>query len=390
MNMTGQKTVSKNVVKPVSNLTKEVVDEPGSVEESEKVLAARDSYLKSRKYELVKELGQGGFGMVFLIKDSDKPYALKELKFNDFQLIEDTINEISIGKLIKNENLVKVIDQKMTKINNDLYMVYIVMEFCNFGDFRNFLEKRKETEKYFTEMEALDYMFQIANGLKSLHEHEIVHRDLKPENIFMNKDSDKIQLKIGDFGISKVKKDEGVDQQKTVNQSATPKYISPEILEGNFGTFSDIFTLGIIFYEILNLEYKLETFGVFAVGSMIKKNFKPDIRKMIEKNYPVFYSDLVLSMLDPDYQTRPSIQKIFSDLQMKKSIKNGEFKIDHTFLQNYLKDKIDQKDVDIFYQNQIDCESFCYLKKEDFDEFGISEESREKISEFQKDLEKLI
>jgi len=264
------------------------------------------------------------------------------------------------------------------------------MEFCNYGDFRNFLTKQKEKDKFFSEPEVLDYMFQITNGLKSLHEHEIVHRDLKPENIFMNFYSEKIKLKIGDFGISKVKKDEK-EQQQTMNQSATPKYISPEILEGNFGTFSDIFTLGIIFYEILMLEYKLETFGVFAVATMIKKNFKTDIRKMIEKNYSPFYTDLILWMLDPVSENRPTIQQVFDQIQLKKNIKYGEITLDHIFLSKYLKEKkISQDDVDILSKNQIDCESFCYLKNEDFDEFGVSKDSQTNLLEIIKQIVNLM
>lgn len=79
--------------------------------------------------------------------------------------------------------------------------VCIVMEYAENGDLQKYLERRKIENRPLSEEQVIEWFIQLLLGLKYIHEKKIVHRDLKPDNIFISSDN---ELKIGDFGISKL------------------------------------------------------------------------------------------------------------------------------------------------------------------------------------------
>ena len=137
---------------------------------------------------------------------------------------------------VDSPNIVKFID---TVESNKNY--YIVQEICE-GDLEDVLKKKKKL----SEEEALKIMKDLLNGFISLLKEGIIHRDLKLGNIMYAKN----QYKIGDFGLAKKNKHINMKNSSLVG---TPLYMAPEILKSmNYTSKCDIWSLGIIYYELLH------------------------------------------------------------------------------------------------------------------------------------------
>ena len=127
----------------------------------------------------------------------------------------------------------------MYQTNNNMY---IVTEYCEDGDLRNFIKRKRRV----SEAEALKILRDIMNGFKYLCNHEIIHRDLKPANILIHNG----RCKISDFGFAKnLEFGESTILRSVVG---TPLYMSPQILsKQSYTNKSDLWSVGLIFYEMI-------------------------------------------------------------------------------------------------------------------------------------------
>lgn len=150
--------------------------------------------------------------------------------------------EIRIAQETDHPNLVKMLDVFERDEN-----VYLVFEFCEGGDFAQFLKKRGPL----SEEEARFYLKQIVNGMQYLSENNIVHRDLKPPNILLKHDSAsqfKYILKIADFGFAKQTEPDILSE--TI--CGSPLYMAPELLNRRpYSPKADLWSLGVILYEMV-------------------------------------------------------------------------------------------------------------------------------------------
>jgi serine/threonine-protein kinase ULK/ATG1 len=119
---------------------------------------------------------------------------------------------------------------------------YLVMEYCKYGDLHDYIKQKPNST--LTEEEAVEFLMQILNGFKGLHEILVIHRDIKLRNILVA-ENDKI--KIADFGLSKIS-EEGV----ATTIVGTPYTKAPEVFSGKkYDNRADIWSLGVIFYQML-------------------------------------------------------------------------------------------------------------------------------------------
>ena len=110
---------------------------------------------------------------------TNKPVAIKEIKVKNTNNLKNyVIRELEIHKKLNHHNIVKIYDIIIINSENAVYMI---MEFCEYGDLQKFQNKKPFTEKYIQ-----CYMLQLRDALKYLHDNNIVHRDLKPQNIMIN------------------------------------------------------------------------------------------------------------------------------------------------------------------------------------------------------------
>ncbi|ALV23200.1 hypothetical protein ASO20_00725 [Mycoplasma sp. (ex Biomphalaria glabrata)] len=200
------------------------------------------------RYEIVDTIGEGGMATILLAKDViyGRHVALKRLKIEDIKTIETNLirfkNEAQIISAVSSSsnNLVHIYDY----FSEGLYE-YIVMEFVDGENLKQVLRERSHFHYY----EACQILYEIAKGLKAIHNCNIVHRDLKPENILIKSDG---TIKIADFGISIL---EGANHSLTKANViiGSVQYMAPEAItdKDSISKATDIYALGVILYEMI-------------------------------------------------------------------------------------------------------------------------------------------
>jgi len=193
---------------------------------------------------LVKaEIGRGGMGTIYYALDTmlEREVALKvihEQYTANPQLMERFKIEAMAQARMNHPNIVMIYS-----FNQIEGQYVIAMEFIYGKSLRDLLHEKKMLDVDL----AINYLEQVLDGLVYAHAHKVIHRDIKPANILVSRDN---QVKISDFGIAKIFGSEGLT--KTGMLVGTPWYTSPEqILGHNIDFRSDLYSLGITFYEML-------------------------------------------------------------------------------------------------------------------------------------------
>ena len=149
------------------------------------------------------------------------------------------VSEVNILRELKHPNIVKYIDRIIDKKNSKIYMI---MEYCEGGDINDLIKRCRKTKEYIAEDVIWKIFTQIVLAIYECHtrkEGKVLHRDLKPSNVFLDSENN---IKLGDFGLSKVLSNESVFTQSHVG---TPYYMSPEqIEEVKYNEKGDIWSLG--------------------------------------------------------------------------------------------------------------------------------------------------
>lgn len=251
------------------------------------------------KYTLKKLLGRGAYAQCYLaVIENNETYAMKIVRLKDIKskkVQEKLESEIEIHSKLDNVNVVKM----YRSFRNEEY-VFMILELCERGALDALLKKNgKLKERY-----VARFVKQTVDGLLYLHNDVgVVHRDLKLGNLFLDS---KLNVKIGDFGLSAVIK----DGEKKITMCGTPNYIAPEVLFGKASGHSfeaDIWSLGVIVYTLL-----------IGVPPFQKKSVE-DIYRMIKLNNYIFPADcdvsdeavdLITQILNTNPLERPSLEQI--------------------------------------------------------------------------------
>lgn len=195
-----------------------------------------------KKYAIGEELGQGNFAVVKKCteKKTKKVYAVKIIDKSMCAGKEEVIEtEVSLLRKVSHKNIVGLIEEFDTKES-----LYLVLEFAG----GNELFDRIVDRGSYTENDASRIIRQVLEAVKYLHDLNIVHRDLKPENLLFDTPEEDSDIKVADFGLSKLVS-EGAQLKSACG---TPNYIAPEILlQEGYGKSIDIWAVGVILYILL-------------------------------------------------------------------------------------------------------------------------------------------
>ncbi|KAM3138963.1 hypothetical protein pb186bvf_008976 [Paramecium bursaria] len=201
-----------------------------------------DKKIQNYQFSFKARLGKGAYGTVYAGKNINDN-SVVALKVIDKKLLQtDYANqliasEIEIMKKLDDQHVVKLIDV-LQSVNN----TYIVTEYCNGGDLREYLKKKKSL----SEMEALQIFKDLLKGIKSLLKIGIIHRDIKPANIMIHEGV----FKLTDFGFAK--QVSGGIEAIMNSLVGTPLYMSPQILKRQkYTPKCDIWSMGLILYEMI-------------------------------------------------------------------------------------------------------------------------------------------
>ncbi|XP_066169331.1 serine/threonine-protein kinase Nek5 [Sylvia atricapilla] len=261
------------------------------------------------KYEVIKQIGEGSFGKIFLAKGKmdNEPCVIKEINLTEMPVKEKEASEKEVILLakMKHANIVTFYASLQEKSK-----LYIVMEYCDGGD----LMKRINMQHgvLFDEEQILSWFVQISLGLKHIHDKKILHRDVKAQNVFLSNNG-KV-AKLGDFGIARQLNSTAEFAHTCVG---TPYYLSPEICENRpYNNKTDIWSLGCVLYELCALKHPFQGNSLHElVLKICRGRFPP-----VSPNYSYDLRILISQLFKIPPRDRPSINSILRKPFLQKHV----------------------------------------------------------------------
>ncbi|UCF04190.1 MAG: serine/threonine protein kinase [bacterium] len=258
-------------------------------------------------FKIVEAIGEGGMGVVYKAQDLnlDRFVALKFLPSHltaEEDIKKRFIREAKAASALEHPNICTIYE--IDELPDG--QMFMAMGYYEGDTLRDLL-----ADTTLEINEAIDIATQVATGLASAHGQGIVHRDIKPANLIITKDG---LVKILDFGVAKL-----AGQTKlTVTGSplGTIAYMSPEqVVGGDIDVRSDIFSLGVVFYEMLTGEHPFRADHGMAMMYMIM-NEAPPLLEHHRSDLPASLQDLVSNMLEKNREDRlPTMEDFISELR---------------------------------------------------------------------------
>jgi serine/threonine protein kinase/tetratricopeptide (TPR) repeat protein len=264
----------------------------------------------ANRYEIIEELGKGGMGRVYRVEDNKlkQEVALKLIKpeiAKDKKTIERFRNELKIARDIRHKNVCGMYD-----LGEEHGSHYITMEYVAGEDLKGMIRMMGQLSTG----KALSIAKQVCEGLGEAHSLGVVHRDLKPSNIMIDKNGN---ARIMDFGIARSLESKGITGAGVM--IGTPEYMSPEQVEGkDVDKRSDIYSLGVILYEMVTGRVPFEGDTPFTIGVKHKSEIPKD-PKELNAQIPADLSHVIMRCLEKDkekrYQSAGEVQSSLEDIE---------------------------------------------------------------------------
>ncbi|MBV9771243.1 MAG: serine/threonine protein kinase, partial [Bryobacterales bacterium] len=258
------------------------------------------------RYEILKRLGEGGMGAVYKARDHelDRFLALKVIRpelAGHPDILRRFKQELILARQVTHKNVVRIFDLGTADGRK-----FITMDYIEGRDLRSILSERGKLPP----VEAVPIVEQICRGLEAAHAEGVVHRDLKPQNIMVD-DAGRVWLM--DFGLARSMELSGLTRTGVL--MGTPDYMSPEQARAERAEAqSDLFSLGIIFFEMLTgrLPFLADTL-MAKLLQRVQQRATPVTE--IDPSIPAALSAVVAKCLEPDVTKRyQSIREILDDL----------------------------------------------------------------------------
>lgn len=253
------------------------------------------------KYKILKKLGSGGFGTIYLAEDTflKTQRALKiphRMGSETEKMLQESVLQC---KLLDHPNIVKLLTVDFID-----GIIIMVMEYIRGID----LETLIDNENKLGIKTALDYFKQILSALEFAHKHKVIHRDIRPSNILIDAEN---TVKITDFGTSTLLH----EKPYATTRIGSPPYMAPEQFEGKAVFSSDIYSAGCLFYEMVTGFPPIVMANPMEIYKLAKAG---NITPLIKKNSSVS-SELnwvIMKTLSPDLATRyKTVTEVIKDLE---------------------------------------------------------------------------
>ncbi len=260
---------------------------------------------------ILKELGKGGMGVVYKANQLSlgRMVAMKVLPqhlTSDPSFIKRFENEARAIAKLNHPNIVQIYD-----IGHEDEIYYYTMEFIEGPALDEILYK----EGFFQLDRAMGIVLQVARALQYAHSQGIVHRDIKPSNIMIDKSG---RVKVTDFGLALQERTTRLTVEGSI--VGTPEYMSPEQAAGQVATArSDIYSLGVVFYELLTGKVPFEAESPLMVLNRIQTS-EPEWPRSINPDIPVEAEKAIQNMMAKKPRNRyASCQELIQDLRRLKT-----------------------------------------------------------------------
>ncbi|CAK66501.1 unnamed protein product (macronuclear) [Paramecium tetraurelia] len=253
-----------------------------------------------KDFKIMSKLGEGAYSTVYKVRriEDNAEYALKKVNLTNLSDKEkqNALNEVRILASIKHPF---IISYKEAFIDVNSNSLCIVMELADNGDLFQQIQKCIKSNTFMPENDIMKITFQIASGLKALHDLKIFHRDLKSANIFLQSNGD---VKLGDMNVSKVAK-----KGLLYTQTGTPYYASPEVWKDQpYDQKSDIWSLGCVTYEMAALKPPFRAEDMEGLYKKVIKGLYP----RLPSQYSQDLQNVIRMMLQVQTHLRPTSQAL--------------------------------------------------------------------------------
>jgi len=248
---------------------------------------------KIGRYEIEKELAQGGMGVIFLARD---PFIQREVVVKVL-MYSHALDEVYMEFFKREAQLIAALEHSCIVPVYDFgwhgQQPYIVMRYMAGGSLADHLKSGE------SKMTEIGHIFRrVGDALDAAHARNIIHRDVKPSNILYDSAG---EVFLSDFGIAQSKPIENEDGEWLVG---TPAFMSPEQAQGKaVGPRSDVYALGVLLYFLLTHQLP---FSADSTTALIKAQVEkpiPDIRT-VSKNVPAVWQEVVSKAMAKDPNDR--------------------------------------------------------------------------------------
>ncbi len=263
--------------------------------------------LLAQRYEVVQILGQGGMGAVYKATDLElnRTVALKVIRpdlARDKAIVDRFKQELLLAHQVTHRNVIRIYD-----LSEADGMKFITMEYVEGENLLTLIHQKKK----FSPEEAVEIMQQVCRALEAAHTVGVIHRDLKPQNIMRDKTG---RILVMDFGLARTLEGDGMTQSGAL--VGTMEYMSPEQALGKpLDQRSDIFALGLIFYEMLTgqMPFKADS----TIASLIRRTQERVTPVSDHDNtIPRSVSEIVTKCLERDLELRyKTAAELLADLE---------------------------------------------------------------------------
>ncbi|RMG44210.1 MAG: serine/threonine protein kinase [Candidatus Dadabacteria bacterium] len=248
------------------------------------------------RYEIIKRLGQGAMGTVYLARDrmlSGETIALKVLHA---LFAENHVNakrflrEVLLMRKVTHKNVVRTFD-----VGRAGRALYYTMEYAGGTSLKERFQKKRASVD-----QLIEILHELCQGLEAIHNENIVHRDVKPGNVLVTQDG---TIKIADFGIARQEISDLTLPDEAIGSAL---YMAPEVWSGEKPTAAtDIYSLGVMMYQLATGSVP---FAGRSPAEVMKKHLKATPASPLKRNpeLPAWLNTLILQMLSKDPAARPA------------------------------------------------------------------------------------
>ena len=320
---------SSKQVSPNSNLSqvkspKKSPKKPTEKPNLEESLEIFSPYLDVNDYEIIKQIGQGSFGKIFMVRSKSKRlYALKKLiaaSQHDVKNLESEYQILLEAQKSKQEiDLVKIYGMQTKKLDSTTYCMYVLMELAN-TDWEKEILNRQKKRMYYSEQELMTILSQLVNTFALLQNLNISHRDIKPQNILVFKENN--AYKPADFGEAKELYD-NIPPTNRQTLRGTELYMSPILFTAlrsrqvikyvKHNPFkSDVFSFGLCAFFAATLCFE----SLYDVREL-KNSFaiKVVVDRYLKRRYSKNVIEIIAKMLEVQEELRPDFVALVKDFE---------------------------------------------------------------------------
>ena len=280
-------------------------------------------------YEIKQKLGKGKFGLVKLgiNKETKQKVAVKIMNKNnmDSSDLELVRTEIEILKICQHPYIIKLYD-----VFENIDYIYIIMEHCAGGDLFSFIQKRNFMLK---EEKVVVIMYKLCKAVYYVHSYGIAHRDIKPENVLLTSESEDADIRLLDFGLSKIVG----PNQKCTEPYGTLTYCAPEIiLDKPYLKTVDSWSLGVMTYLMLSGSLPFSGKDEHEIAKNVVYSKVDFEKKPIWKEISKEAKDFISKLLEKDLRKRIEMKTAlehpwFKKFNLQNEIDNNSFTVNKNF-----------------------------------------------------------